>query len=126
MAAKKIPTVDERGNTVTPAANNGYKMELFIFDVFPYARSMAVLETERQSEFSPLKNAPSAADSNPVTCRRDLMALHRRFIVEAGGLIEGDDGSPVECEIDPAVSYAGEGLESRVKGKTFRSPILIS
>jgi UDP-N-acetylglucosamine/UDP-N-acetylgalactosamine diphosphorylase len=37
----------------------GLKLESFIFDVFPAATAMAVLEVPRDAEFSPVKNAPA-------------------------------------------------------------------
>jgi UDP-N-acetylglucosamine/UDP-N-acetylgalactosamine diphosphorylase len=38
VAHKKIPHADpETGETVKPTKNNGIKLELFIFDVFPLA-----------------------------------------------------------------------------------------
>jgi hypothetical protein len=35
---------DEFGNPTVPTENNGWKMELFIFDVFEFARNMVALE----------------------------------------------------------------------------------
>ncbi len=42
---------------ITPTTPNGWKFEMFIFDVFPFARQMVVMEVDRAMEFSPLKNA---------------------------------------------------------------------
>ncbi|KAJ7269419.1 UDP-N-acetylglucosamine diphosphorylase [Mycena haematopus] len=115
IARKKIPHVDlESGEAVKPAKPNGMKLEMFVFDVFPYTERFSVLEVVREDEFSPLKNAPGTGSDDPETSRRDLIAQHRRFLEQAGATVQ--DG--VEIEISPLVSYAGEGLES-VKGKTF-------
>ncbi|KAI0050557.1 nucleotide-diphospho-sugar transferase [Auriscalpium vulgare] len=114
IARKKIPHVGADGTIVKPTKPNGMKLEMFVFDVFPYTKRFAVLEVERIEEFSPLKNARGAGVDDPDTSRRDLLAQHRRFLERAGATVE--DG--VEIEIAPLVSYAGEGLES-VKGKTF-------
>ena len=114
IARKKIPFVDEAGQTVKPAKPNGMKLEMFVFDVFPFTKHFAVLEVARNEEFSPLKNAPGTGSDDPDTSRRDLLAQHKRFLERAGAKVaEG-----VEIELSPLVSYAGEGLES-VKGKTF-------
>ena len=43
-----------------PSANNGVKLELFIFDNFPKAQRMQVLQVARGDEFAPIKNAPGA------------------------------------------------------------------
>ncbi|XP_054271074.1 UDP-N-acetylhexosamine pyrophosphorylase [Macrosteles quadrilineatus] len=122
VAKKKIPYVDENGTYHTPEKPNGIKMEKFVFDVFPFAENLVVWEVNREDEFSALKNPDSAEKDNPTTARRDLYALHRRYIKDAGGQIIGD---PVVCEISPLLSYGGEGLKSIVEGKTFESPLLL-
>ncbi|KIO08561.1 hypothetical protein M404DRAFT_8254 [Pisolithus tinctorius Marx 270] len=115
IARKKIPTVDlETGAVIKPSKPNGMKLEMFVFDVFPFTKRFAVLEVARNEEFSPLKNAPGTGSDDPDTSRRDLLAQHRRFLEQAGARVR--DG--VEIEISPLVTYAGEGLES-VKGRTF-------
>ncbi|KAI0673774.1 nucleotide-diphospho-sugar transferase [Trametes maxima] len=115
IARKKIAHVDvASGAAVKPAKPNGMKLEMFVFDVFPFTKRFAVLEVARAEEFSPLKNAPGTGADDPDTSRRDLLAQHRRFLEAAGAKVL--DG--VEIELSPLVTYAGEGLET-VKGKTF-------
>jgi UDP-N-acetylglucosamine/UDP-N-acetylgalactosamine diphosphorylase len=115
IARKKIPFVDlETGETVKPTKPNGMKLEMFVFDVFPFTKQFAVLEVERNEEFSPLKNAPGTGTDDPECSRRDLLQQHKRFLEAAGATVK----EGVEIEVAPRVSYAGEGLES-VKGKTF-------
>lgn len=122
IARKKIPFVDcENGKQVKPSKPNGMKLELFVFDVFPFTKHFAVLEVARNEEFSPLKNAPGTGSDDPETSRRDLLAQQRRFLEHAGAKVA--DG--VEIEISPLVSYAGEGLGS-LKGKTFTRSGLVS
>ncbi|KAI0783085.1 nucleotide-diphospho-sugar transferase [Abortiporus biennis] len=123
IARKKIPYVDNTsGELIKPTKPNGMKLEMFVFDVFPFTKRFAVLEVERKEEFSPLKNAPGTGSDDPETSRRDLLAQHKRFLESAGAKVaEG-----VEIELSPLVSYAGDGLEN-VKGKTFtRSGIVES
>jgi len=115
IARKKIPHVDlESGEAVKPTKPNGMKLEMFVFDVFPFTERFAVLEVVRNEEFSPLKNAPGTGSDDPETSRQDLLSQHKRFLEKAGATVK--DG--VQIEISPLVSYAGEGLQS-VKGKTF-------
>jgi len=121
IARKKISHVDlETGNSVKPTKPNGMKLEMFVFDVFPYTERFAVLEVERNEEFSPLKNAPGTGSDDPESSRRDLLAQHKRFLENAGAQIRDN----VEIEISPLVSYAGEGLES-VKGKVYTKSGLV-
>nr|GAT57442.1 predicted protein [Mycena chlorophos] len=122
IARKKIPYVDTAtGQTVKPTKPNGMKLELFVFDVFPFTEHFAVLEVARNEEFSPLKNAPGTGSDDPDTSRRDILAQQSRFLQRAGATVaEG-----VEIEISPLVSYAGEGLEA-VKGKTFTKSGVVS
>jgi UDP-N-acetylglucosamine/UDP-N-acetylgalactosamine diphosphorylase len=115
IALKKIAHVDlETGQLVKPSKPNGMKLEMFVFDVFPFTERFAVLEVARNEEFSPLKNAPGTGSDDPETSRRDLITQHTRFLERAGATVK----EGVEIEISPLVSYAGEGLQS-VKGKTF-------
>lgn len=123
VARKKIPCVDlATGNLLKPTKPNGLKLELFVFDVFPYTTNFAVLEVDRKEDFSPLKNAPGTGVDDPETSRKDLLSQQKRFLENAGATVK--DG--VEIEVSPLVSYDGEGLES-VKGKSFsRSGIVES
>ncbi|PSN34428.1 UDP-N-acetylhexosamine pyrophosphorylase [Blattella germanica] len=124
VAKKKIPYVDDSGDRHNPEKPNGIKMEKFVFDVFPFAEQFVIWEVKREEEFSPLKNSDAAEKENPTTCRNDIFALHRRYIQDAGGLVE-TNGAPVICEISPLVSYAGEGLDKLVSEKKFKPPVLL-
>ncbi|KAL4069862.1 nucleotide-diphospho-sugar transferase [Scleroderma yunnanense] len=115
IARKKIPTINlETGETIKPSKPNGMKLEMFVFDVFPFTKRFAVLEVARNEEFSPLKNAPGTGSDDAGTSRRDLLAQHKRFLEKADARVA--DG--VEIELSPLVTYAGEGLQS-IARKTF-------
>jgi UDP-N-acetylglucosamine pyrophosphorylase len=101
-------------------ANNGIKLESFIFDVFPAAKKMAVLEIDRSEEFSPVKNAPGSAEDSPDTARAIVGALHRKWLLAAGAEVEGAG----QVEVSAAVSYAGEGL-SALAGRKLAAPLLL-
>jgi UDP-N-acetylglucosamine/UDP-N-acetylgalactosamine diphosphorylase len=100
-SAKRIPCVDEAGRTDTPAEPSGYKLERFVFDALAAAERVLVMETPRQAEYSPVKNA-TGADS-PATARRDLSLRYREWLEAAG----------VET---PAAGVAIEIDHSRVDG----------
>jgi UDP-N-acetylglucosamine/UDP-N-acetylgalactosamine diphosphorylase len=79
---KKIPMVDDEGRTVTPAAPNGRKLERFVFDALPAARAVCVVETSREREYAPVKNADGP--DSPATARLALMARYRSWLAAAG------------------------------------------
>ncbi|KYQ99819.1 UDP-N-acetylglucosamine pyrophosphorylase [Tieghemostelium lacteum] len=127
VAFKKIPYADTHtGQRTVPTQNNGWKLEKFIFDVFPFCNKMVCLEIDRKREFSPLKNSAGMAipADSPETCLRDLCQLHRVFIESAGGKVDITESQLIE--ISPLVSYFGENLESIVKDKIFTLPYEIS
>ncbi|XP_063172175.1 UDP-N-acetylhexosamine pyrophosphorylase-like protein 1 [Candoia aspera] len=139
VAVKKVPYVDEEGNRVKPPEANGIKLEKFVFDVFPFAKNFVAFEVLREEEFSPLKNADTAARDTPTTAWRAILSQHYRWAVKAGaGFVAGsgqqilakesfsqDDEPPAVCEISPLVSYFGEGLEKYLKSKNLPSPFLL-
>lgn len=155
VAQKKIPYCNDEGKLVKPTQVNGIKMEKFIFDIFQFATSFAVWDVLREDEFAPLKNGNDAAKDNPITCRASLMDLHHRWVLKAGGKFkrendsvisdipsrcmnsshpdnnnesshkEDSEESPIICEVSPLISYSGEGLEDRVRGKSFIPPVVL-
>mmetsp|Transcript_32026 Transcript_32026/g.79758 ORF Transcript_32026/g.79758 Transcript_32026/m.79758 type:complete len:514 (+) Transcript_32026:23-1564(+) len=129
IASKKIPTITPEGTPVAPTANNGIKLELFIFDNFPKAQRMQVLQVKRADEFAPIKNAPGAASDSPDTARELLYALNRRMLLQAGAQLRdapaGTTGDVAAIEISPLLSYQGEGLRKRVNGQTLQLPLLL-
>ncbi|KDN41162.1 nucleotide-diphospho-sugar transferase [Tilletiaria anomala UBC 951] len=123
VARKKIPTLDmQTGERIKPTSPNGMKLELFVFDVFPFVGEggLTVHEVPRQEEFSPLKNAPGTGTDDPQTSRRDLLAQQRRWIEKAGADVR--DGA--EIELSPLVTYTGEGLDG-LKGKSFTESTVV-
>lgn len=114
IAKKKIPGLNSDGEFYKPTEPNGIKLEQFIFDVFPSVEmaKFGCLEVDRTEEFSPLKNADTAKNDTPTTCRTDLLALNTKWIKNNGGSVEGF------VEVSPLTSYSGENL-SEVAGKSF-------
>ncbi|MCD6025000.1 MAG: UDP-N-acetylglucosamine pyrophosphorylase [Fibrobacteria bacterium] len=107
-AHKKIPHVDASGTSVTPAAPNAYKFELFMFDLFPRAPGMAVLDVARAEEFAPVKN--KEGNDSPATARAMITELHRGWALAAG--VHGADMAEA-VEVSPLTSYAGEDLAAK-------------
>ena len=82
FAQKKVPYVDSTGNPMSPAENNGLKFEMFIFDALPLAQKSIILETLREEEFSPIKNAEGK--DSPTTSKTDQSKQHLRWLKAAG------------------------------------------
>jgi UDP-N-acetylglucosamine/UDP-N-acetylgalactosamine diphosphorylase len=91
---KRIPTVDDQGRPVAPREPNGRKLERFVFDALPAARSVCVVETSREREYAPVKNADGP--DSPATTRRALMARYRHWLSAAG--VEPPPGSRIEID----------------------------
>jgi UDP-N-acetylglucosamine/UDP-N-acetylgalactosamine diphosphorylase len=119
LAVKKIQSVDPTsGEVVKPKANNGLKLESFIFDAFELATSSIIVEAERGGEFTPMKNA--TGDDSPETAVAQIHASHTRWLTAAGAAVKPG----VLVEISPLVSYSGEGLE-KLKGHVFEINTLV-
>jgi UDP-N-acetylglucosamine/UDP-N-acetylgalactosamine diphosphorylase len=78
-AHKQIPCLGDDGQV---ERRQGIKFERFLFDLFPRAGSLRVVEVLREREYSPVKR-PEGKES-PATCRADLDAEYRRWYSEAG------------------------------------------
>jgi len=120
LAVKRIACVDfDSGEIVKPKANNGLKLESFIFDAFELAEKSIIVEAERIPEFSPMKNA--TGEDSPETAVEQIFKTHRDWLRKAGAFVD----EAVHVEILPEVSYSGEGLES-LKGMVFHENTLIT
>lgn len=113
LARKAVPFVDRKGNFLKPETPNAIKYEAFIFDVLPEARNHVALEIARELEFEPLKNAKGPY--SPETVRAALVALHARWLEEAGVKIPRDaQGRPVgRYEVSPLTALSSDDLKKR-------------
>jgi len=126
VARKKIPYVNvDSGETVKPEKPNGIKLELFVFDCFPFLSmdKFACMEVRREDEFSPLKNAPGTGEDDPDTSRRDIMDQGKKWL-EAAGTTVTSESPEAGIEVSPLISYDGEGLEFLSK-KTLNAPAVV-
>ena len=89
LAHKKVPFVDASGTTHQPESPNGYKFEMFVFDALPFAKNPIIIETAREDDFSPVKNAEGV--DSPATCRDDQLRQFARWVKAAGIEIETDE-----------------------------------
>ncbi len=126
VAEKSIPYIDKDGNRIVPEEKNGYKFEQFIFDAFGYANKVMVLETEREKEFSPIKNR-SGHDS-PATAKRDLSNLFAEWLERAGYQVPRDKTGHAEISIEISPLFADsqeEFLQKAPKNLKIHQKVLI-
>ena len=109
-ADKKIATIDAAGRPVKPAAPNGAKFEMFVFDALPFARNALVIETRRADDFSPVKNADGV--DSPRTAREDQLRQYARWLQRAGASLAIDaSGLPAATlEVSPLFGYDEESF----------------
>lgn len=121
LAKKKIPYYDpEEKKTIKVTDNNGYKLEMFIFDIFPLANKWGIYEISREQEFAPVKNEENSPSGDcPNTARVLLSNLHKRWLKAQGAILIN-----TEEEAEDEKHEETEDTDSEDEGKT-KKPRLI-
>lgn len=113
-ASKKVPCVDlATGALVEPTTPNAIKLESFIFDAVPLASRSLILETSREEEFAPIKNAHG--EDSPSTSARAQSNRAARWLEQCGVSIarSADDGGyNATIELSPLTALDAEQLAS--------------
>ena len=125
-ALKKVPCLDEKGETINPEKNNAIKFESFIFDVLKYVKKGVIMEALREDEFSPIKNMDG--ENSPATARQDMINLFGRWLRNAGISIPMDNHGNVIglIEINPCFALDEEELRSKIdKHLQFNGNLII-
>ncbi|KEP62189.1 UNVERIFIED_CONTAM: UTP-glucose-1-phosphate uridylyltransferase subfamily protein [Hammondia hammondi] len=103
----------------------GWKLELFIFDVFAMASRVLCVEVSRAEEFSPIKNASPIPDPRRLSeisedtlfsAQRDLSRLHCSWLRRAGVSISDSDGKAKKLQVTQTKNV--ENGEGRKHGST--------
>ena len=121
-ADKKVPYLNENGETVKPAEPNAVKLESFIFDALPLAEKTMILEGCRAEHFAPTKNqtgVDSAQSCREMMCVRDA----RRLELAGIKVPRKPDGKP-DClvEISPRLVCDDQDAEERLDPKARKAP----
>jgi len=108
LAKKKVPYVDASGEVRNPEEPNAYKFEMFVFDALPFAKNPVIIETAREDDFSPVKNAEGVDSAQ--TSRDDQLRQYARWAKAAGIKLEVDQtGLPTaNFEVSPLFGDTGE------------------
>jgi UDP-N-acetylglucosamine/UDP-N-acetylgalactosamine diphosphorylase len=89
------------------------KFESFIFDAVPLAVSPQFLQTSREEEFAPLKNA--AGPDSIATCIAGMIEQHSRWLEACGVQVPREGGRPRHrVEISPLFAADPQTLQERL------------
>ena len=122
LAFKAVPFINELGQRIEPQKPNAIKFERFVFDLLPHARNAIVVEIDPAAGFAPIKNASGAARDTPETARAAMLALHRRWLREAGAAVADD----AIVEISPHFALDARQLPAKIKpGTRIGSPTFL-
>jgi UDP-N-acetylglucosamine/UDP-N-acetylgalactosamine diphosphorylase len=106
-----VSHIGDGGTLVEPEKPNAIRFERFIFDLLPLANQALVVESDPAEAFSPVKNSNAEQTDNPRTSQTALIALHTRWLREAGAkVIDG-----VKVEINPLWAGNVEEVKRRIK-----------
>ncbi|MCD6287744.1 MAG: UTP--glucose-1-phosphate uridylyltransferase [Candidatus Hydrogenedentes bacterium] len=125
-ARKKIPYLDDNGNPVVPTEPNGFKFECFIFDALAETDHTMLMEIDRATEYSPVKNATGRASVSES--RQAVSNLFGSWLESAGiDVPRRPDTGDVDgrIEISPLFAASREEFVAKVDRDTvFSDPML--
>jgi len=109
-AEKKVAYWDPRKDELfEPDAPNAVKLETFVFDALPMCDESIVLETLREDEFAPIKNADTPPGSEPASdspeSSKKLQSDRAKRWLKANGVAVADDAVvevPQSLAVGPA------------------------
>ena len=110
-AVKKVSSIDPRsGVRVEPQQPNAVKLEMFVFDALPLAKSSIVYETKREHEFAPIKNAEGA--DSPATSYQLQSDYYGSWLQRAGVRVpkHADGHVDARVEISPMTAMGPADL----------------
>ncbi len=102
-AAKIIECLQPDGSI---AEIKGYKFEKFVFDALPLTDKNLLVETVREEEFAPIKNADGK--DSPASSRKLMTGLHRQWLQKRGIVIPA---GVREIEISPLLAAGPEDID---------------
>ncbi len=119
LARKRARCLVPRAGGATVEEREAVKFESFIFDAAPLAASPQFLETAREEEFAPLKNA--TGPDSIETCTAGMIEQHSRWLEACGVRVPREGGRPrFRVEISPLFASDPQTLQDRL-GHTVNS-----
>ncbi len=110
-AVKKVPYCDPAtGKLIDPDEPNAVKLEMFVFDALPFADKTVALETRREEEFAPIKNAEGS--DSPETAKRAQTERAAAWLEAAGVRVPLNEDGTANCaiELSPLTALGPEDL----------------
>ena len=118
-AEKAVPCIGPDGKPapLKPGEKNAIKFETFVFDALSQAQTTENVETLREDDFSPVKNADG--EDSPQTARRDAMEEYARWLTGVGAKVPRKPDGSLDCmlEIGARGGLRGEGLADVPTGR---------
>lgn len=113
-AVKNIPHIDQNGNPVESIESNGIKLESFVFDALPLASNSIILQTHRNQEFAPVKNA--AGTDSPESTKKMMVALAADWLESAGCPVprKPDGSADAVIEISPSFALEKDDIKEKL------------
>jgi UDP-N-acetylglucosamine/UDP-N-acetylgalactosamine diphosphorylase len=111
-AIKKVAHFDPTtGESIHPAEPNAVKLEMFVFDALPLAQTSIILETKREDEFGPIKNAEGVDSAE--SSKQAQTARAARWLESAGVTIprKADGSVDATIEISPLTAIEASDLK---------------
>jgi UDP-N-acetylglucosamine/UDP-N-acetylgalactosamine diphosphorylase len=99
---------------------------MFVFDALPMADRWLVMESPREDEFSPVKNADGV--DSPATARLAMSNQAGRWLEAAGVRVprNADGNVTVPLEVSPRFALDADELKARVwSGRVVDSPLYL-
>ncbi len=111
IAEKAIPYLDDNGRLVRPDGANGLKFEKFVFDALGCARATTIMETVREEEFAPIKNAEG--EDSPATAHDLMTNLYARRLEAIGVHLPRDPEGKIAGALEISPLFALDEDELR-------------
>ncbi len=105
---------------VVPTSPNAVQFERFVFDLLAFADVGLVVESDRGSEFLPVKRA--TGEDSVESARAGLLRLHGRWLEAAGARV----GEGARVEIMPEWALTAEDVRGKIEPNTvLEGPVVL-
>ncbi len=119
---KKVAHLDEQGRIQQPDEPNAIKFEKFIFDLMHHTNRTALVESDRDATFAPVKNPDSMTTDTAATARAAMVRLHAGWLRDAGTEV----APGVDVEISPLFALNRSDLDDKTLAASIGEPTFLT